>query len=126
MVEIRSVELSEGDMSVRLTAQALGKDVCVTVTGGAAHVGAVALSVARQSLKFGGETGVSTSILTLTGHKEDVVAKFVSEKLALVLNKNVVAVCGIHYDNITQENIDNVMNLVKEGAQQLCDELGNG
>jgi hypothetical protein len=121
---IRSFELSRGNISVSVTSETLGDDICVTVSGGdRPHIGAVTLSIARPSLKRNGRIGVSTSILTVTGHKDDIAAKLVSETLARALNKNVVAVCGIHCDDIAKDGIDTVMDLVQDAAARLCDEL---
>jgi NADPH-dependent curcumin reductase CurA len=111
--------LSRGPFSIDVGAEALGGDICVTVTGGVPHIGAVAMSVARPSLRGDETVGASTSILAMTGHKDDSAAKYISEHLAKNLNKNVVSVCGIHYDNIDQDGIDTILTLVKEASQRL-------
>lgn len=117
---MHTFSLENGDISISVFAEELGDDLCVMVTGGRAHIGAVALSVARPSLRGDGGVGISTSILTMTGHKDDRVAKYVSEQLSKNLNRNVVSVCGIHYDNITPEGISRVTALAEEAAVKLA------
>jgi hypothetical protein len=121
---MHSFALSRGVFSVSFMAENLGDDICIIVSGGRRHIGAVALSVARPSLKGDGTNSSSTSVLAMTGHKDDAVAKYISEHLANNLNKNVVVICGIHYDDIAYDEIDTIMNLASDGAKQLCDMLG--
>jgi hypothetical protein len=81
-------------------------DVVVVVTGGYDHIGAIGLAVPRPSLEDQNRTSATSSILTMLGHKEDVVAKYVSEKVAAATNRNVVVIAGIHYDNLVQEDLE--------------------
>jgi hypothetical protein len=119
-----SFSLCRNGILIAFSVEKLGDDLCVTVTGGdQPHIGSVALSIARPSLRKDGTNSASTSILTLVGHKDDIVAKYVAEYLSTSMNKNVVAVCGIHYNNIDSGDIDIVLELVGEGARKVCDLL---
>lgn len=121
-----SFSLNSGRITIEITINTLGNDVCVLVTGGIApHIGAVSLSIARPSLKNKEEISSSTSILTITGHKDDIAARYLSENLAARLNKNVVVICGIHYDAITADEIETVGLLVREASQKLYTLLKN-
>ena len=83
----------------------MGKDYTLCVYGGdTPHAGAVVMSVARPSLTGNG-TGVTSSVLTGMGHKDDMVAKWFAEEIARKENCTVVCSCGIHVDNITTEQI---------------------
>lgn len=64
------------------------------------HVGAVALGVPRPSLRGEG-TSATTSVLTLTGHKDDEVARPAAATLAAACHTPVVVVAGIHLDGAT-------------------------
>lgn len=81
-------------------------DVVVVVTGGYDHIGAIGLAVPRPSLEDQNRTSATSSILTMLGHKEGVVVRYVSEKVAAATNRNVVVVAGIHYDNLVQEDLE--------------------
>lgn len=108
---------------IYLNAIEVGKDLCVIISGGVPHIGAVALSVARPSLLNPKMNSASTSVLTLTGHKDDEAVKYVAEELAARLVRNVVVTGGIHIENITKEQIDAVFVMLKELVQALINSL---
>ena len=70
------------------------------------NIGAIGLAIPRPSLEDQNCTSATSSILTMLGHKEDVVARYVSEKVAAATNRNVVVIAGIHYDNLAQEDLE--------------------
>ena len=75
-------------------------DVIVVVTGGRDHIGAIGLSVPRPSLLDQNRLSATSSILTMLGHKEDELVKYVSEKVAAATARNVVVIAGVHYDDL--------------------------
>ena len=84
----------------------IGDDVVISVWGGnRPHVGTVAIALPRQSLKEPAKVSATSSIFTLLGHKEDVIAKEFSERLSSALNRVVVITVGIHQDRIDEEGI---------------------
>ncbi|MEY8433675.1 hypothetical protein AALC75_24865 [Lachnospiraceae bacterium 48-42] len=97
----------------------MGKDYTLAVYGGdTPHVGSVVMSVARPSLTGEG-TGVTSSVLTGVGHKDDVVAKVFAETVAKKKNCTVVCACGIHVDHMEAAQID----LVKEKSKRLLERV---
>lgn len=107
--------LERGRIKVNLKAFAIGKDLCVIISGGdIPHIGSVTLSIPRPSLSDSNERSATTSVLNLLGHKDDEVARYVSHTLSSKLNKNVVVTCGIHVNNITAEEIDVVVDILKQ------------
>lgn len=109
-------------VDIQLQAIEVGKDLCVIISGGdTPHIGAVALSVARASLLNPENNSASTSVITLTGHKDDEAARFVAHELAVKLGKNVVVTGGIHVDNITSEQIEAIFTMLQELVQILID-----
>ncbi len=110
----------QGRICISIKAHIIGSDLCVMISGGdSPHIGAVTLSVPRPSLADAQKISASTSVLTVTGHKDDDVARTVSHTLASSLNTHVVVTCGIHVDDITETEIITVSRLVNE----LVDEL---
>ena len=106
---------------VEFTAVAMGNDLCVVIAGGELpHLGAVAVAQARPSLQDKTKLSATTSVITLLGHKEDVVASRVAHALAARLNKNVVVCCGIHVDDIRPDELEFVDKVVR----QYCDGYG--
>jgi hypothetical protein len=109
----RQFSNSLGRVAVSLKAVDIGDDLLVTITGGKAHIGAAAVGINAG--------GVATSsVITVPAHREDRVVKGAAEKLAKKLNKTVVVVSGIHYDNITGEEIDETLRLCDELVGELC------
>ena len=89
---------------VNLEAKSIGDDCLVTITGGKEHIGSVAVA------SFHEESGrASSSVLTLPGHREDRIAKESSEKIANELQKRVIVVACIHFDDITSDEIEKII-----------------
>jgi len=104
----RSLNIEEGDGPCRVSARIvpIGEDLVVMIWGGdKPHVGAVAIGIPRPSLDNPEITSSTTSVYALLGHKEDVLAKMMADKLASVLERNVVVTAGIHVENISSEGI---------------------
>ncbi|NLI14311.1 proteasome assembly chaperone 4 family protein [Pelotomaculum propionicicum] len=116
------IEISKkyGGLNVELQAIAMGRDWNVIITGGEIpHLGAIALGIPRPSLQNPEQTSATVSVLTLTGHKEDEIARPAAHFLASKLNAPVVVTCGIHNDRIKPEDIRRVGQLVQEALNDL-------
>jgi len=110
----------KGRVKINLKAILIGEDLCVIISGGdSPHIGCVTLSMPRPSLADSNIISATTSVLNLIGHKDDEAAKYVSHMLSSELNKNVVVTCGIHLDNITKEEINITIELLKELTAKL-------
>jgi len=94
-------------------------DVIVVVTGGRDHIGAVGLAVPRPSRLDSNNISATSSVLTMLGHKEDVLVKDISEKLAAATGRNVVVIAGVHYDDLS--GID--LKLLHELWRELTDKI---
>ena len=81
-------------------------DVIVVVTGGRDHIGAISLAVPRPSLLDQNRISATSSVLTMLGHKEDELVKYVSEKIASATGRNVVVVAGVHYDGLARDDLE--------------------
>jgi ABC-type sugar transport system substrate-binding protein len=101
----------------------LGNDILVVLSGGSAHIGAVAMAQPRPSLADPRKVGATSSVYTYVGHKEDVIAKTMAEKLAKFLNRKVVVVAGIHWDNLRDEEIEMIVNMCHEITEDLMNKF---
>ncbi|OPZ71061.1 MAG: hypothetical protein BWY80_01396 [Firmicutes bacterium ADurb.Bin456] len=120
-MEIIDVQKKSDGLNVTLRAVPMGADWCVAITGGEIpHLGAVALGVPRPSLQDSGRTSATVSVLTLTGHKEDEIARPAAYFLASRLKTPVVVSCGIHNDQIEPGTIRRFVELVQEGLNELA------
>jgi len=104
------VKTEEESYNVEATVLRVGHDWLVSIWGGSRpHIGAVAAAQPRQSLEGTGAISATASVLCLLGHKEDVIVKDISEKLAASLKTNVVVTAGVHWDHIDSEGIQKVL-----------------
>ena len=100
-------------------------DVTVVVTGGQDHIGAVSLAVPRPSLLDQERLSATSSILTMLGHKEDVLVKYVSEKMASSTGRNIVVVAGVHYDDPSLRDLKIIRELWVSLTETMIDAIND-
>ncbi|AKB79997.1 hypothetical protein MSHOH_3514 [Methanosarcina horonobensis HB-1 = JCM 15518] len=94
---------------ITLEVKKLGEDYLLTLTGGKEHVGAVAVGV------FDEKSGrASSSVLTLPGHREEQLALDSARRVSRATGKTSVVVAGIHVDNISLEEIKEIVSTAEE------------
>jgi hypothetical protein len=104
------VSTNQGDFDLEAHVRAIGQDLLVAIWGGERpHIGAVSIAQPRPSLKDPKSTSATASVICLLGHKEDELAKALSEVLSAALNTQVVVTAGIHWDNIDEQGIKKVL-----------------
>lgn len=109
--------------SLAISAEQLGTHLVVCISGGnAPHIGSVVLSESRPSLTGSGKSATS-SVLNRLGHKDEVIARVVSDRLAAHLDTVVCCICGIHKDNATPKDIRSCETLGEEVARFLLEHL---
>ena len=81
-------------------------DVIVVVSGGEDHIGAISLAVPRPSLLDQNCLSATSSILTMIGHKEDELIKYVGEKVAAATKRNVAVIAGVHYEGLSLADLE--------------------
>lgn len=94
----------EGRVRVSLSAYHLGGDLVVCVYNENAHIGAVAVGEYDNK-----EQRASASIITRVGHKDDIIAQKAAQSISKHTKKPVCVIAGIHVDNITQEEIEQIL-----------------
>lgn len=111
MVVKKSISSGTGEGRLFADLVMFSNDVVVTVYGGdLPHVGAIAVSIPRPSLANALVTSASTSVLTMTGHKEDEAAKTMAHQIASALNKKAVVTAGMHWDKADEALIQLVVD----------------
>ena len=106
--KIFSLEEVEGRTRIKSVILPIGDHFLIAVSGGKAHIGVAALGepyVNRCKSKL---SSSSLSLLTRIGHKEDVIAGKMASRLSAELEVPVLVCCGIHLDNITAEEIEEI------------------
>ena len=107
---MQELATSVAGFPLRLRWLRMGEDLCLTLTGGEQeHLGAVAVAQSRPSLADPARTSATASVITLPGHKEDMLARELSLKVAATLNVAVCMVCGIHVPHPAPELLDELL-----------------
>ena len=117
--QVRS-SVGDGIFKVIAEVKIIGDDLMISVWGGTKpHIGSISVSVPRPSLQDNTTMSATSSIINLIGHKDEVVARKFSEKLAAKFNKNAIATAGIHIDDITENQI----NILMQNMTDLCRDI---
>ena len=119
-----SFDVSEKKNAFEVSARTLfvGADMLVVLTGGRAHIGAVAIAQPRPGISDPNRTGSTSSVFTRVGHKEDVIAKSMAEELSRKLNRVVTVVAGIHWDSLTQGEIAALVRMCEKIGKRIITE----
>ena len=121
-MELITLEKERDGLELTLTAQSLGRDWNVTITGGEVpHLGAAALGAPYRHKD--GSIGSSASVLVLPSHKEDGLVKRAAEVLAKRLDRAVLVSGGIHIDGIAPEQIAAFLDLARAAVDELGDAM---
>ncbi|MDR0267589.1 hypothetical protein [Paenibacillus sp.] len=91
---------SKTNWDIRITEVPVGRDILLLLTGGTAHIGAVA-----TAYFCGKAQEVQVQTIDLPGHREQELAAYMAEKAAEALGCTVTVAAGIHYDGINKAQI---------------------
>ena len=108
----------QGRLSIHLRVFRQGRDLQVLCGGGATHIGAVALAAPAH-----GQVEDQSHLAALPGHKEAALAQRMAERMAHALGCAVCVSAGIHYDNITREEIRQVEQMVHDLTERCISAL---
>ena len=102
------------DYPIEFIAISHGRDYVISVKGGSlAHVGAVSICI----------PGSNASVITAPGHKDDILALDLATILCSSLNATVAVTVGIHYDNLTKSQINDIIEIVTSLMDQFIEYL---
>lgn len=112
----------KGRAAVWCTLVKLGDGLVFCIGGGdETHIGAISVTVPYRQKD--NEWSVSTSTITLPSHRDDVLTRIMTEKVAKATGKVVVAVGGVHLENATRNEIDEVVSNIEKLAERVAAEL---
>jgi len=98
-----------GKVEIVLDAKKVGEDYLLTLTGGEEHVGAVAVGLFDEKSQR-----ASSSVITMLGHREEYLALDGARQVSRATRKTSVLVVGIHQDNISPEEIRDIVSAAGE------------
>ncbi len=98
-----------GKIEIVLDAKKIGQDFLLTLTGGEEHVGAVAVGHFDEKSQR-----ASSSVITMPGHREEHLALHGARQVSRATKKASVFVAGIHQDDISPEEIKDIVSAAGE------------
>lgn len=124
---VAEVTVGAGRCAVWLKVRSQGRDLQVSIGGGEAHVGAVALFappvVVDVDLDVDLDAEPFQSLVVVPPHKEGPLAKEAARRLATAARRSCVAIVGIHQDDATRDEIAAIVANVRAGLAELELEL---
>ena len=92
-------------ITIEICEKAIGEDLVLTLSGGEKpHIGCVVQAVPRPSLSGDGTISVTSSVINLTGHKDEFLCRRLAENRCRETGKVVV-----YMDHITGEQIEELL-----------------
>ena len=76
-------------------------------------------AVPRPSLRGDGSGSATSSVLNLTGHKDEYLCRKLAEHVCRSLGTVVVCTGGFHLDGISEKQIEEVMKTAEELAEEI-------
>lgn len=128
LTRFESIHLTSGEGSYRVEAMVVidGRDLNVTIGGGTAyHIGAAALAVPRPSLDDPGLISASASVICVTGHKEDEMARSTALQLSARFNCIAAVNVGLHVDDANADDINCLIHNFNTLIQNIFSYLTN-
>ncbi len=103
------MELEKNGIKIKAKTLHVGEDILLIISGGdKPHIGACKLN---------------ENTLTLPHHKDDIALNLIYKILKNQTKKNICLVGGIHVNNITQTQINDVLDMCKDLAKKLAQSL---
>lgn len=98
----------------------VGEDCHLLLYGGEApHLGSVVLAIPRPSLTGQG-TSSTSSVLNVTGHKDEALCRALAEQVCSALGKITICSGGVHLDGIQPRQIEALAQAVEELGKEVC------
>ncbi len=92
----------------------LGNDIFIVVKGGdKPHIGTAVLAVPRHSLTGDGTVSTTSSVLNVTGHKDEDICRILAEKASKKYGVTTVCIGGFHIDDINDDQIKEVIAAIQ-------------
>ena len=94
---------------IRIWIHDTGQGINVLMEGGdQGHIGAVGIA----------EPGMETKVITFPGHREEAICRKWATVLAAKYNAPVVVEAGIHFNQITKEEIQEVLRILEKELER--------
>jgi hypothetical protein len=108
--------IGEDRTQVTLLANKIGSDFVIYIYNQNAHIGAVAVADYEHTSQR-----TSVSVMTRLGHKDDAIAQKAAYLICKSIKKPVCVIAGIHLDDITKEEIEEILAKTEAVVGELID-----
>ena len=99
---------------VSLDIYPVGDDILAVLKGGIRpHIGCTVLAVPRQSLTGDGSMSCTSSVINVTGHKDEAICRRVAEALSRTYACTVICTGGVHFDGAGPQDIKDIQDAVE-------------
>ena len=89
------------------------------------HVGSVVVSTPAATIRDPGKIRATSSMINLPPHMDDLVARPAAERLAMLFMTSVVCVAGLHVDDATKAEIEEMVKNAETVVEQLVCMVNN-
>ena len=114
------VDAGAGIYLISAHGQRIGNDLHIVMTGGEQpHVGAVAVGSQSEDEP----DGVHVALITVPGHKEDIMVEKAARRLARQLGITVLVAAGMHWDEIDKKGIAQVLEYADHLTEKILLEV---
>jgi hypothetical protein len=119
------LERTAGPHKIFLDSTVIGNDFLVSVYGGDEHhIGGVAVAYPTKS-HYRDRSVINVNTINLPGHKDYLLANTTAEKICKALSKPTIVTVGIHIDNASAVELDEVIDSVDMLVKQFIDHYQN-
>ncbi|HJH30978.1 MAG TPA: hypothetical protein C5S50_02030 [Methanosarcinaceae archaeon] len=115
---LQPIKQNAGRIELVLERKTVGNDYIITLTGGNEHVGAAAVGMYDEK-----SARASASVISLPGHRDDGIALDCARRVSAVTMTATVFIVGIHLDNITEDEIGEIIAASKQMTDKLIGSL---
>lgn len=120
VVKTTTIRLSFSSLNITLLRAGEGMQVIV-LGGDRPHIGCTVLAVPRPSLSGDGSVSATSSVLNVSGHKDEEIVRPITEKVCAVYNLVTAGSGGFHCDNMKKAQILEVKSAVADYVKHLKD-----
>ena len=97
-----------------------GQDLNIALMGGDFHIGSCSLALPYRSR---GKQVASISTIEREGHRDGELASLLAKKIARAVNRVTLLACGIHFDNLDDAELKELIELCINLTDQLILEI---
>ena len=114
MLVEKIIEIKLSFAEIKFEIKTVGEDIFILIQGGdKPHIGSVVLAIPRPSMRDENKISCTSSVLNVIGHKDEKICRYVAESFCKRYNSVVVCTGGFHVDNLTAEQIQEVIEACK-------------